>query len=97
MSQDPITKIIDSRRDAKPVILHGKRVEDSELGYPILVTGKGAILITDGMTIPPHDERVINDSDPDNIIITYNLDSVPVGTKTIVTSGSTTRIAMSYA
>jgi len=47
-----------------------------------------------GEIIPAHDQRIIDESDPNNIGITYKLATVTVATKTIVTSGTTTTITL---
>lgn len=47
-----------------------------------------------GMTVPVHDSQEIDETDPDNITITYKLNSVTVATKTIATSGAVTTITL---
>jgi hypothetical protein len=47
-----------------------------------------------GMLIPRHNQQVIDESDPNDVTITYKLDSTTVATKEIVVSGTTTTITM---
>lgn len=47
-----------------------------------------------GMEIPAHDTKVIDETDPNNITITYKLDDVTVATKTIAVSGAVTTISI---
>lgn len=49
---------------------------------------------TDGFAIPVFDTEVINEADPNNVIITYKKSGVTVATKTIVISGTTTTITV---
>lgn len=79
------TKRTWSTEDAAPIVLHALRSRDSDVAYP---------LIDDGMKIPAHDQQVIDESDANNITITYKLDGVTVATKTIVIDGTTTTITL---
>lgn len=48
-----------------------------------------------GMDIPYHNSQVIDESDPDNVSITYKLNGTTVATKTIAKAGSVTTITVS--
>lgn len=48
-----------------------------------------------GMEIPYHNSQVIDETDPDNVTITYKLDGTTVATKTIAVSGAVTTITVS--
>lgn len=43
---------------------------------------------------PLHDEIVMDETDPNNVVLTYKLAGDVVGTKTIVTTGTVTTITM---
>ena len=83
-----------STADSAPVVLYAKTDRDSITTYPILQDSVGKLLISNGLSTPSHDQQVIDEADPDNVIITYKLNGVTVGTKTIAVSGTTTTITV---
>jgi len=48
----------------------------------------------DKFNIPVYDTQVIDETDPDNVTITYKLDGTTVAVKTIAVSGTTTTISV---
>jgi len=87
-----------STSDANPVVLYAKWDGDSPAAYPLLASGFGTLHVSTGMGVPAHNQQVINEADPNNVIITYNQSSstiVPVAIKYIVVSGTTTTINVS--
>ena len=89
-----ITKKEFSALDAHPTILYAKRASDSDRAYPVLATSSGSLSISVWLTVPTHDQQVIDETDPNNIIITYKLLGATVGTKTIGISGAVTTITV---
>jgi hypothetical protein len=89
-----ITKREFSAIDAAPSILYGKRDVDSVTAYPISVSSAGGLLISQGLSTPLSDQIIINETDPNNITLTYKFGGVQVSQKTIVKSGSTTTITV---
>lgn len=88
-------KKVFSATDAQPIVLYAHRDADGKLAYPILVTSSGSLVVSTGMTIPDHDQQVIDEADPNNITITYKKSGAIVATKTIAISGTTTTISVS--
>ena len=91
------TKKVFPALDAAPVVLYAKKDADSQLAYPLLATSTGMLMATQGLSIPDHDQQVIDEADPNNITITYKFGGATVAVKTIAVSGTTTTITMSYA
>lgn len=58
------------------------------------VKASGTVDLFNGMVNPKHDKQTIDESDSSNVVITYFLNNVVVGTKNIVTSGTDTTITM---
>jgi hypothetical protein len=83
-----------SASDVAPSALYAKRTIDEEQVYPVLVSELGGLLVTQGMSVPAHDQQVIDESDPNNVTITYKLSGSIVATKTISVSGTTTTITV---
>lgn len=56
----------------------------------------GELLVSDsrGMGVPVHDSQVIDESDANNVTITYKLGGITVATKLIAVSGTTTTITL---
>lgn len=52
-------------------------------------------VLRNGMSLPYHNEQVIDEADPDNVTITYKLNGTTVATKTIAVVGTTTTITLS--
>lgn len=52
-------------------------------------------VLRNGMSLPYHNSQVINEADPNNVVITYKLNGTTVATKTIAISGTTTTITLS--
>jgi len=65
-----------------------KRVSIFNDGVQVSAATEETLQAVAGMNIPAHDEKIVDKTDPNEIIITYKLASVTVATKTIVTSGS---------
>lgn len=91
-----ITKREFSAYDAHPFVLYAKKSGDATEAFPVIVSSQGSLLITQGLVLPVHDQQVIDEADPNNVTITYKLSGVTVGTKTIVVSGTTTTISVTY-
>ena len=49
-----------------------------------------------GFQIPAYDSQVIDEADPNNVTITYSLNSNTVATKLIAVSGTTTTITITF-
>ena len=62
----------------------------------VLADIKTAVEKTVGFSIPAYDKQVIDEADPDNVTITYSLNSVTVATKLIAVSGTTTTITITF-
>lgn len=80
--------------DAQPVVLYTKTDSNSPAAYPLIASGFGTLHVSTGLGVPAHNQQVINEADPNNVIITYKLNGTTVGTKTIVVSGTTTTITV---
>jgi hypothetical protein len=91
-----ITKKEFSAVDSQPVILYAKRDSNSDKAYPVLISEEGSLSFKGGLYVPLHDQEIINEADPNNIVITYKLSGATVATKTIAVSGSTTTITVAF-
>ncbi len=80
--------------DAAPVVLYAKLTTDDVFAYPVIASTFGTLVISAGFAVPYHDQEIINEADPNNVIITYKRSGASVATKTIVISGSTTTITI---
>ena len=80
--------------DANPVVLYTKKDADSPAAYPLLASAFGTLHVSTGLGTPAHDQQVIDETDPNNVVITYKKNGVTVGTKTIVIAGSITTITV---
>ena len=80
--------------DAQQIVLYAKRDADANIAFPVIASSFGTLVMTLGLAIPLHDQQVIDESDPNNVTITYKLNSVTVAVKSIVISGSTTTITV---
>lgn len=89
-----ITKREYSAVDSKPMVLYGKVDSNDTVTYPIIISENGGLLTTQGITVPLHDQKIIDESASPNVTITYKLNGSIVGTKTIVVSVSTTTITV---
>jgi hypothetical protein len=80
--------------DTLPVQCYGW---DGTEPVKVFVSASGEVAVIDSgkMRVPYHNSQVIDESDPNNVIITYKLDGTTVATKTIATSGTTTTITLS--
>ncbi len=87
-------KKVYSASDAQPVVLYAKQDASTEQAYPLIASASGGLLIHTGFAIPAHDQQVIDESNPNNIVITYKLNGSVVATKTIQISGTTTTITV---
>lgn len=56
----------------------------------------GKLVVDQGFSIPIFDQQIIDESNPNNVVITYKNNGVTVATKTIAVSGSVTTITMTY-
>jgi hypothetical protein len=79
-----------SASDAQPVVLYAKPDADGRMAEPITLSSFGGLLISQGMAIPLHDQRVIDEADPNNVTITYKKNGSTVGVRTIAIAGTTT-------
>ena len=77
---------------AKRVLIAGYDGTDLQ---DILVNPDGSVVSSSPMSIPKHDSQVIDESDANNVTITYKLSGVTVATKLIAVSGTTTTITVS--
>jgi hypothetical protein len=48
----------------------------------------------DAMVVPSHDAMIMDETDPDNVVITYKLAGVLVATKTVAVSGAITTVTI---
>lgn len=82
--------------DAQCAVLYGKKTDANDICYPIFVNEAGALQVSDqnGMVLPYHNSQVIDETDSNNVTITYKLDGTTVGTKTIAIVGSITTITI---
>lgn len=71
---------------------------DGSAKQRILTDEAGALYTVDqsGIRVPQHDKQVIDETDPNEVTITYSLNAVDVAVKTISVSGSVTTITMNY-
>ena len=83
-------KKVFSAPDAAPVVIYVKQDENSEHAFPLLEK-----MMNPGFSIPKYDTQEIDESDANNVIITYKLSGVTVATKLIAISGTTTKITVS--
>lgn len=91
-----VTKREFSTYDAAVAVIYGKKNADDTIAYPILLSPSAQISVTTGLAVPAHDQQIIDESDPNNVVITYKLSGATVATKTIAVSGTTTTITMTY-
>jgi hypothetical protein len=54
-----------------------------------------ASLINAGGTLPNYDSFIVDETNPDNVVITYKQGGVTIATKTIAVSGAITTITIS--
>jgi hypothetical protein len=80
--------------DAQPVVLYTKIDGASPAAYPLIASAFGTLHVSTGLGIPAHNQQIIDEADPNNVIITYKNDGDTVATKTIVISGTTTTITV---
>lgn len=78
--------------DAAPMILYAKRDANSQNAYPIT-----ADYFMRGMYIPQHDTEIADETNSNNITVTYTLSGSTVAIKTIVKVGKVTTVSMVYA
>lgn len=89
-----ITKKEFSAIDSAPSIIYAKHDGDSDKAFPVIASTFGGLVVNNGMAVPPHDQQVIDESDPDNVTITYKLGGVTKATKTISVVGNVTTITV---
>ena len=83
--------------DAKPQAMYAKRNIDDEEVYPVLTNEFGNLLISQGISLPSYDQQTVDESDQNNITITYKMSSSVVAVKTIAKSGDVTDITIAYS
>ena len=64
------------------------------VGNPTYSATEATLQKVAGFNIPKYDTQVINEADPNNVIITYKLLGVTVATKLISVAGSITTISV---
>ena len=80
--------------DIPAVVLYGKQTDTDSMSYPVTLGPNGELLVNNGLIVPIHNEQVIDETDPNDVIITYKLNSITVGTKRITVVGSITTITI---
>ena len=81
--------------DAQPVVLYGKQTDSNNTAFPVTIGPHGEVLVNYGnLIIPIHDTQIIDTTNPTTSTITYKLQGVEVGVKTISVAGSVTTITI---
>ena len=61
-----ITKREYDASDGAIAVLYAKRDGDQTITYPVLVDATGKLIVSMGMSVPRHNQQVIDEADPAN-------------------------------